>query len=497
MSKLFRLFSFLLCLALWGILASGQDIEATIEIDFETPVVKIQGRHANKANNSNRRNLAFLRSVSGEGLASRITELSLWDSADKPVTFRKLMDGEYLSDADFARWTYTIDLTPPKNRNAAAHVSWFAQDTGILMLADLLPQFGSATYKPSARITFRVPHSFDLTPSPIHSAEVERDGVFEVAEIDNAVFYVGNWDNNFLLDKPTFPGTVLTSGKWNFDANDIQPMAREIHDYYLRLLGPSISGRPLIAIARFPVQSRPGEWQAETRGRNVIIISSDMPFKTQSLQRLHEQLRHEIFHLWIPNGVNLTGNYDWFYEGFALYESLKLAVRLNRIRFEDFLDTLSRAHTIDSAQTVQRTSLIQMSSNRFSGANTQIYARGMLVAFLCDLALLEQSKGKRSVEDVLRELFIKHRKPAAPVDGNTSVIAMLKSNPNLIPIVEKYIEGAETLEWSSQLNGAGIEDGDAGLLTNLRVKEKLNGRQKALLDKLGYNNWRKLSPTSK
>ena len=42
----------------------------------------------------------------------------------------------------------------------------------------------------------------------------------------------------------------------------------------------------------------------------------------------------------IPNDVNLSGNYDWFYEGFALYQSLKLAVGLNRIRFEDFLDTL-------------------------------------------------------------------------------------------------------------------------------------------------------------
>ena len=499
MSKPFHSFCLLALLGVSAIFANGQDIDATIEIDFKTPsIITVQGRQTNTTGNTKRRNIAFLRAAAGEGnLAGRISDLSLSDAAGKPVAFKKLMDGEYLSDADFAGWRYKIDLSPPKNRNAAAHVSWFADGTGILMLADLLPLFGSATNKPSARITFKTPRTFDLHPSQIYSAERRRDDVFEVADIEDSVFYVGwGWDHGFLLDKPMFSGSLLTSGTWNFDAYDVHPMAKEIHDYYLRLLGSYNSGQPFIAIAKFPMQTRPGEWQAETRGRNITIISSDMPFKTQSLQRLHEQLRHEMFHLWIPNGVNLTGNYDWFYEGFALYESLKLAVVLNRIRFEDFLDTLSRAHTIDGAGS-QRTSLLQASNNRFAGANTQVYARGMLVAFLCDLALLQQSKGKRSVEDFLKELFTKHRKPAEPADGNTAVLALLRSNPNVVPIVDKYVTGADKLEWTTDLAAAGIEDSDLGPNTTLRVKDKLNGRQKTLLDKLGYNNWRKLSRTSK
>jgi predicted metalloprotease with PDZ domain len=56
-------------------------------------------------------------------------------------------------------------------------------------------------------------------------------------------------------------------------------------------------------------------------------------------------------------------------------------------------------------------SLIQASANRFGGSNTQVYARGMLVAFLTDLAMMQ--KGKGSVEDLLKELYIKHRRPAA------------------------------------------------------------------------------------
>ncbi|CAN5567867.1 hypothetical protein BH18ACI3_BH18ACI3_17990 [soil metagenome] len=493
MSKPFRLFSLLALLALSAVVALGQDIEATIEIDFRTPIVTVRGRYASGANNPARRNLAFLRTIAGmDNLASRVSGLSLRDSADKPVTFRKLMDGEYLSDADFARWTYQVDLTPPRNRNAAAHVSWLADGTGILMLADLLPRFGAKGT--SARITFNtLNNTVGASPPPIFWSEPNSGPLVEVADTEDAVFYVGE---GWVTMPNTFPGRLALSGKWNFKGADALGMAKEITDRYVKLFGSNTDGRPFIAIANFPVPTTHGVWQAETRGNNVTIISSDMPFRTQSLQRLHEQLRHEIFHLWIPNGVNLTGNYDWFYEGFALYESLKLAVALNRIRFEDFLDTLSRAHTIDSAGS-QRTSLIQMSASRFSGANTQVYARGMLVGFLCDLAMLQQSKGKRSVDDLLKELFVKHRKPAAPADGNTAIVALLKANPHLISIVERYIAGADKLEWTSELAGAGIEDSDAGPLTSLRVREKLSGRQKDLLDKLGYNNWRKLSPTSK
>jgi hypothetical protein len=496
MSKPFRLISLVALFALASIVAIGQDIEATIDIDFKTPaIVKVRGKYSKTSRIPNRRNLAFLRSANGAAdLGSRISALRLSDSTGKPVSFGKLMDGEYLSDSDFDSWEYELNVSPSSNREAAAHVSWFADGKGILMLADLLPQFGSGR-RTSARISFSEPARFDYE-SLIHTSEKAGNNGFEVSNIDDAVFYVGyGWEGGYSLTHP-FSATLITSGSWSFSNEDALGMANEIVENYAKRLGPNASGPPFVAIAKFPGAVGFGQWQAETRGRNVTIISSDMPFRTQSLQRLHEQLRHELFHLWIPNGVNLTGNYDWFYEGFALYESLKLAVGLNRIRFEDFLDTLSRAHTIDSAQT-QRTSLIQASKDRFAGANTQVYARGMLVAFLADLALLEQSKGKRSVEDVLTELFEKHRKPAEPVDANTAVLGLLRSNPKIVTIADRYITGADKLEWAAELGAFGIEDSDPGPLTTLRVKEKLSGRQMALLDKLGYNNWRKLSPTSK
>ena len=171
---------------------------------------------------------------------------------------------------------------------------------------------------------------------------------------------------------------IVTTGQWLFDDAESARIAGEIHSEYSKVFRSGPVKKLQIAMLPFPQKNvQKGTWEAETRGASVTVISADMPFKTQALQRLHEQLRHEIFHFWLPNGVNLTGNYDWFYEGFALYQSLKTGVGLNQTRFEDFLDTLSRAHNIDSMQN-RRFSLIEASQNRWSGAGTQF----MLEAWL-------------------------------------------------------------------------------------------------------------------
>ncbi|MDQ3130090.1 MAG: hypothetical protein M3Q99_04940, partial [Acidobacteriota bacterium] len=200
--------------------------------------------------------------------------------------------------------------------------------------------------------------------------------------------------------------------------------------------------------------------------------------------------------LWMPINLSLSGNYDWFYEGFALYQALKTGVAVNRLRFEDFLDTLARAHSIDTLQS-QRVSLIEASKNRWSGANTQVYARGMLVAFLCDIAALRASKGKNSIADIFQRIYQTHRQPNPKKEGNSAILEILQTRGELRSIVEKYIKGTENIVWQTDLEAFGIESAEENFQTVLKVKAKPNSRQKDLLDKLGYNNWRKLSESSR
>jgi len=57
-------------------------------------------------------------------------------------------------------------------------------------------------------------------------------------------------------------------------------------------------------------------------------------------------------------------------------------------------------------------SMIEASRNRWSAGSTELYARGMLIAFTADVAIMEASGGKASIEDIFRSVYSKHALPA-------------------------------------------------------------------------------------
>ena len=468
---------------------SAQEFEVNIKLISNSPaVLRVEGKFTRENKIEPEKSWAFPRSFAGiENLGARVSELKLKDANNQEVSYKKLIDGEYLAENPAEFWSYQINVDSPPNEKALAHVSWLKDELGILMLGDLLPQFNANNKAISAKIKFDFPPDWKVLSGEKRILE----NTFSVANIEKAVFLIGkNWrevktsNENNALD-------FAISGEWNFSDAEAANMAKDIFEEYRKLFGEIPKSKIQIALAHFPKEIKFGRWEADTRGATSLIFSSDMPFKTLSLQRLHEQLRHEIFHLWIPNNLALTGNYDWFYEGFTVYKALKTGVQTNQIRFEDFLDTLSQAYRIDDFQT-QTLSLIEASKNRWNGANSQVYSRGMLIAFLCDVALLRQSKGKRSIDDIFRQIYSKHRAPNELQDGNAAVLNVLKSYPELKLIIEKYINGTEKVNWQTDLESVGIESAKTEFDVKLNIKPKLNSRQKDLLNKLGYNNWRKI-----
>jgi hypothetical protein len=474
------------CLVVWPWVTNAQYLEAAITIDPTLRTATVRGKWTSGAV---RRNLSLLPSAIGApDLGRRISDVELKNAAWESVPCRAFNSAEYVAEADFANFSYKLDLRPPPDPRSAAHASWIGLDEGLVFPDDILPQAIGKESK-GAVVSLVVNGGWRL----ISTERASRNGVYHVGDLERSIFVIGK--NIRQTPNPGVNGrfAMAASGRWLFDDPEAVSMADEIYKEYVKSLGGDPAIEALVVLLPIPQTGvQKGIWEAETRGSTVIIASSDMPFKTQSLQRLHEQLRHEIFHLWLPNGVNLTGRYDWFYEGFALYQSLKTAVALNRIRFEDFLDTLSRAHDIDRSQT-RRLSLITASQERWNAADTQVYARGMVIAFLSDLILLEGSSGKNSVEVLLAKLFSVHKYPAAAADANTAVLKLFDADPRLGALANDYIRGDKPVDWIGIIDIAGLENEPGPNRRNLRIKPKLSGRQKALLDKLGYNNWRKLT----
>ena len=491
MSKVRNAFFMLLIAALWTVGAAmgvmSQDMtEVTIKVEPATATVRVNSRFAAHGTSGKTKELSFLKSGIGTtDLANRISGLMLADRYGTPVKYRASGPGKFAAETDFYQWNYEVMAAAPANSRSSAHVSWLTDTTGILMLDDIMPQSLSS----GAKVKIEIPDGWSIATSE----KTVGPNTFETSNVEKAVFVVGKELRQIRINAGNSELNVVRSGEWFFGDGELEAIARSIFEEYQKVFGSGPAKNLQIAVLPFPQKDiQKGTWEAETRGNNVTVVSADMPFKSQSPQRLHEQLRHEIFHFWLPNGINLTGNYDWFYEGFALYQSLKTGVALNKIRFEDFLDTLSRAHNIDSAQST-RLSLIAASQNRWNGGDTHVYARGMATAFLIDLALLQNSKGRNSVSDIFQKLYTSHRPGSPASDANTAIFKILQTEPALAEIIELYIKGPQKIEWQIRLAGAGIENEPGNSRTNLRVMTKLNGRQKALLGKLGYNNWRKLT----
>jgi hypothetical protein len=74
------------------------------------------------------------------------------------------------------------------------------------------------------------------------------------------------------------------------------------------------------------------------------------------------------------------------------------------------------------------------------------------------------------------------------MDGNAAAVSIPQNNKDLGPVIDKYIMNSGKFAWEPELLLAGLE-----MKNGLSVMPKLNGRQKDLLDALGYNNWRQLS----
>ncbi|HEX8248809.1 MAG TPA: hypothetical protein VF599_11585 [Pyrinomonadaceae bacterium] len=421
-------------------------------------------------------------------LGERIENLKLFDASARQVQFKKLAPGEFEAEQAPAAFQYDVKTAIPQQLTAAAHVSWVSEAHGLLMLGDLLPQ---NLQRFSAKITFELPENWRITTSETKRGEK----TFGVKNVEKAIFLIGKeWrEQTRQIEKNEL--SVAIFGEWQFTDAEALEIAETILAEHRKTFGEIPFPKTQILILPFPQAANFERWRAETRGSTVTVISAPTTFKSAAVNRLHEQLRHEIFHLWIPNSLNLSGNYDWFYEGFTLYKALKTGVGLNQIRFDDFLSTLGRAFDLTEALSRRQSfSLLEASEKRWINSNEFIYAKGIVVAFLCDATLLRESRGKRDLDAIFREVFQKHRAPNQKEDGNAAILRILKSNAELVALAEKYIEGNFKVDWQNDLQTFGMSAEKTSGSTQVKVVAKPSGRQKDLLNKLGYNQWRRLLP---
>jgi predicted metalloprotease with PDZ domain len=190
----------------------------------------------------------------------------------------------------------------------------------------------------------------------------------------------------------------------------------------------------------------------------------------------------------VPHGLSLSGEYDWFYEGWTLYQAMRVGMTLGYLNFQDYLNALGRAfdgyHALKSHTQL---SLIDLSKRRWTSGQGLIYNKGMLSAFIFDLTLRQRTRGKQSVDNIYRELFDGYSSKNDSANGNDVIIKLLNRRLGSGDFTKLHIESPTDVDLPSALQAFGLEVRQTGARTRIHVTKSLTRQQHDLLRGLGYN----------
>jgi hypothetical protein len=475
-----------LLLAICGILvcagaAAAQPLRARVTVVSLSPVrLRIEGEYPGGAVQ-----WSFLNTYGGLiGLADRIHDFSLADSTGGDIPVRKLGPGEFQGASRAARFSYEVDAAAPQNPANAAHISWLNADYGYLMPADLLPNLRDESAVHDALLEFVLPTGWAIASS----IQADSEHRYRLVAPDQTVFFVGRALRERRKSIGPMEFVLTMSGDWAFSDDEALKIAVRVLKDHSKHVGHNLDGRSVLMLAPLPGSFGPERWSAETRGASVVLLLGRNSSRGPLLGKLEGVLTHELFHLWVPNALPFDGDYDWFFEGFTLYQALRSAVLLGFIDFSEYLGTMARVY--DSYLVTSdrdRYSLIDASKRRWTNATSLVYDKGMLAAFLCDLMLRNASENRRSLDDVYRELFRSYPPSARRVDGNEAIISALNDALGRNGFAERYVRRESKIELQGLLAPYGLIVEDGGVRTRLSVSTALNKQQREILRSLGYN----------
>ncbi len=416
-------------------------------------------------------NWSFINSYASTlGLGERVQNLR----ADSTSPVKKISSGIFQADRPLDAVVYEVRLALDRVSNPA-HVSWLTAEGGVLMLADLLPTEVTQDGPIDAR--FELPDGWRLpTFLPLGKG---LDGVIE--DPVNAVVSVSPYLKTYTKK---FSGMQLdfgVSGDWVFSPDKVTEAAVQVLKEYLKLTRFPLPNARLL-IAPLP-KSGPDSWQAQARGPTLLLLIDPRANFRNWIAQLKVIFTHELLHLWVPNALSLKGNYDWFFEGFTLYQALLTALDLKVISFDEYLNTLGRVYDSYLSQP-DRLSLIEASEQRWTGSTSTVYDKGMLLAFLYDLKLRSATRGESRLSDRYAELFRKYA--SKTVDANEAIMSLLTASASTGALLKSYVEDRRPLELNETLRQYGLVLETQGGQTDLKIANHPTSDQVRLLRSLGY-----------
>ena len=413
------------------------------------------------------------------GLAERIQNFH-GAQHGREVPVKVLAPGQFRFSEPVTNVRYDVLLTPRANLVESSHVSWLNEQYGLLMLRDLLPEAGMGP-NPPLNLELILPASW-TSASSLNPNSGNR---YEVLRPERTVFLVGRTlrVNQFRVEG--IEVKIVTSGDWSFKDQDLNKIVSKIIQQYREVTQQRALGPVALLLIPFGQPLGPERWSAETIERSVVLMMGRQATRNALLARLRVVLNHELFHLWIPNSLSLKGEYDWFFEGFTLYQALLTGLRLHHIKFEDYLETLGRVYDSYRSSTERdRLSLLEASERRWTTLTPLVYDKGMLVAFIYDLMVRQNSGNRATLSDLYPQLS--RVAVGNPREANDLLMEIMDRGQGMQGFSERFVKSPRDIDLATTLKPFGLEIVTNGARSQIKVSPMITREQRKLFKALGH-----------
>jgi predicted metalloprotease with PDZ domain len=313
--------------------------------------------------------------------------------------------------------------------------------------------------------------------------DVLYDSPFEASNFKTVVFNVKG-----------IPHRIVIDGEGNYDPERMRRDVQKIVETQVEVMGGEIPYRDYTFILHLRANAGGGlehlnstalgyprfGFKIQTGDRATSASPAATTTPERDYRGFLSLVSHEFFHLWNVKRIrpDALGPFDytkenytkllWVAEGITDYYADLLVRRAGLITENEYLTATARAiQTLQNTpgrkeQTVEDSSFdtwIKFYRQDENSINSQVsyYDKGAILGLLLDLEIRQRSKNGKSLDDVLRYLYVeffKKNRNYTPADFQKACELMAGSS--LEDFFNRYVRGTEELNYSVALEAAGL-----------------------------------------
>lgn len=317
----------------------------------------------------------------------------------------------------------------------------------------ILPNSDDEKTKLTVSITWKnFPNDWKLANS-FGANQSKQNFQTDVGSLMSSVFVGGDFriKQKLIKGKPIW---TAIRGEWNFTEDEFNKLAEKIIEAEREFFKDF--NHPYYLVTALPLE---GEKSSMSFG-GTGLTNSFATFMTTNAQieNISSLLAHEYFHNW--NTISFGGMKQpealiyWFSEGFTDYYTYQLLFRSGLMSAENYVaqyNQFSKEYFLSEVRNADNQRVLSDFFKSYEVSKLP-YRRGFFLATKWNQIIRQQSNGKKSLDDVMRNILQDKRQGKIKEISKEYLLSLFSkyANYDFAADIEKYIEKGETID---NLNG--------------------------------------------